>query len=80
MTVQTTGNTDNQERRRKGINLNSVVSNILISFFSDTDDEGDGDDGKPRGEKDKKDGEEKKSKHEINLGKVMFLRRKVDFM
>ena len=33
MTVQTTGSTDNQERRRNGIWLNSVVSNILISFF-----------------------------------------------
>jgi hypothetical protein len=29
-----TGNTDNQERRRrKGIGLNSVVSDILISFL-----------------------------------------------
>jgi hypothetical protein len=28
-----TGNMDNQVRRRKGIRLNPVVSNILIPFF-----------------------------------------------
>jgi hypothetical protein len=40
----------------------------LLIHFSDTGDEGDCDDGKPRSEKDKKEGEEKKSKSEINLG------------
>ncbi|XP_021921495.1 zinc finger protein on ecdysone puffs-like isoform X2 [Zootermopsis nevadensis] len=51
----------------KELNMDNFMILDSVGTVDDTGDEGDGDDGKPRSEKDKE-GEEKKSKSEINLG------------